>query len=114
IFFDAAPRQMLEERLADAPAPLVRLGIEVFQPDTVPTLEGGIGIEPERKAHRPAIPFRDLAEDPGLGPEEIARQVLGGDLYLVEELFVLGQFADEADDEGRVGGRGGPDGKVLV
>jgi hypothetical protein len=50
----------------------------------VPSLKGGIGVEPEREANRFAVPFGDFAKRFRFGRKEIAGEVGLIGLYLVQ------------------------------
>src|SRR6185437_2420230 len=72
---------------------------QVLEVEAVGAFEGGEGVEPEREAHRRAVPLGDVAEGARLFAEQRRRDRRRVHLHLVQQLLVLGEPADEADDQ---------------
>jgi hypothetical protein len=87
----------------------MRMHEQILQPDAVPAAEGGVGVEPDRKTRRLALPFGDVAEDARVRPEDRL-----GDLGLrrddvIGQSLVSGERLDEIEDEPGLVGPGGTD-----
>lgn len=96
-----------EERLAVAMAAEFGFHKEVLQVETGAGEEGGVVEEIESEAGRHVIDEAENAVgDRWLGEKRAAELVFGGG-DVVGELFIGGEIADEAEDEGGIGGRGG-------
>ena len=90
---------MLEQRLARPIAARFGFDIEVFEPDSVPALEGRKRIEPQRKPDRLTVHLRDLAKHLRSVPEQMLGNVVLGGAHLVVEPLVFGQLDDEFEHQ---------------
>ena len=83
--------------------------VEVFEADAVVAAPGGVAGEVEGEAGGGAVVVGDEGGEAGVGSPAVAEEVgFGGDDG-VGLALVVGEFADEAEDGGDVGGRGGAD-----
>jgi hypothetical protein len=79
-----------------------RADVEILEIDPVMPLEGRDAVEPKGEPHPLRPDFRDVAKGPRLGREQHRFHAGDGDHHRVEQLFVFGEFADKAVDDGRV------------
>ncbi len=98
-----------EQGFADALAAVLGGDVEVFQPNAVVAEPGGVAGEVESEAGGLAAKLCDEAGEAWLWAEAVAEEVGFGGYDGVGFALVEGQLADEAEDVGDVGGRGGTD-----
>ena len=101
-FFDGCGCDLIQQRLADSLAAKFGKHEEVFKVQAG-ALPCGVDREIEREACGLAVFFGDEAFVVGLRAEAVAQQLLLGDLDGVGLAFVLGESANEGEDERDIG-----------
>jgi hypothetical protein len=108
------PREVLQQRLADALAALLRLDEEVLEIEARPGEEGREVGEEERERDDAAGALGDHGLDHGLGAEQMQRELVGRDLEQMRQALEFGKAADQDDDGidvARLGGAQGEGGR---
>src|SRR6266851_373791 len=95
----ALPGKMYQQCLADTLAAVRRTHEQVFQIDPGAAAEGRKIDEPDRETGRLALPFRDLAEQPWTAAEQRRADASFGGFDFVQQLFVLGEFANQRQNQ---------------
>ena len=90
---------MRKQRLSDALAAIGRTDEQVFQIDAGAAAEGGEVVEPDGETDRRAVPLRDLAVQPRMIAKQRRRDRRLRRLDFVEQFLVVGEFADQGDNQ---------------
>src|SRR5689334_8173086 len=94
-------REMNHQRLADARAAMGRTQEQGLEKDAATAAKGGNVEKPDSKTNRLALPFRELAEQNRVVAKQRGVDVgFGGDEF-VQQLFVVGEFAEEGQHQAR-------------